>query len=145
MRWDENFVNAKYHLAVAERMLVSYGEVGDKRFFVGVINEAARAVSFLIEAARSFASRGNGKLVMGDGGEKKILLRYIDGVTCENLFKVLEVWRAQRESPIEYAKGDKIILLVDGKYRILTIGRIREFVKSIGDGISAFSGNLRQV
>jgi len=126
--WDENFVNAKYHLAVAERMLGSYGEVGDKRFLVGVIREAAKSVSFLI---RSFVrgSRGN---------VKDVLLRYVDGVTCENLFKILEIERAQRDSPIEYARGDKIILLIDGKYRILTVGRIREFVGAIRKGVESF-------
>jgi hypothetical protein len=125
--WDENFVNAKYHLAVAERMLVSYGEVGDKRFLVGVIREAAKSVNFLIRFA----------------GEdwKNVFSRCFDEVTCENLFRVLEIERAQRDSPVEYAKGDKIILLIDGKYRILTVDRIREFVRSIGDGIR----NFRQV
>jgi len=133
MEWDENFVNAKYHLAVAERMLVSYGEVGDKRFLVGIIREAAKSVGFLI------------KFVGKDSREdvKDVLLRYVDGVTCENLFKVFEVERAQRSSPIEYVRGGKIILLVDGKYKILTVGRIGEFVKSIGDGIRVFSGKFR--
>ena len=126
--WDENFVNAKYHLAVAERMLGSYGEVGDKRFLVGVIREAAKSVSFLI---RSFVKGSRGNV-------KDVLLRYVDGVTCENLFKILEIERAQRDSPIEYARGDKIILLIDGKYRILTVGRIREFVGAIRKGVESF-------
>ena len=135
MKWDENFVNARYHLAVAERMLGSYGEVGDKRFLIGIIREAAKSVSFLIQA-----------FMKGSHEDwRNVASRYFDDVTCENLFKVLEIDRAQRDSPIEYSRGDKIILLVEGKYRILTVGRIREFVKSVGDGIGAFSGNFRQV
>ena len=131
MDWEEGLINAKYHFAVVERMLESYGEVGDKRFLVGVIREAAKSVSFLIDFV--------GKDWRG------VFSKYLDGVTCENLFKVLEIERAQRDSPIEYVKGDKLILLIGGKYRILTVGRIREFVNSIGDGIRAFPGNLRQV
>jgi hypothetical protein len=131
MDWSEDFVNAKYHLAVAERMLVSYGEVGDKRFLVGVIREAAQAVNFLIRS-------------IGEDW-RDVIAKCVDGVTCENLFKVLEIERAQRDSPIEYAKGEKIILLIDGKYRILTADRIREFVKSVGVAIKVFSGNFRQV
>ncbi len=128
MEWDENFVNAKYHLAVVERMMRSYGEVGDKRFLIGIIREAAKSVSFLI---KSFTK---------DSCEdvKSVLLKYVDGVTCENLFKVLEIARAQRSSPIEYARGDKIILLVNGKYRILTAERIGEFVGSIRKCIEKF-------
>jgi len=137
MDWKEGLINAKYHFAVAERMLVSYGEVGDKRFLVGVIREAAKSVSFLINAFVRFdGSRGDWK---------GIILKYVDGVTCENLFKILEIEGAQRDSPIEYVKGDKLILLIRGRYRILTVDRIREFVESVGDGISAFRGNLRQI
>lgn len=135
MDWDENFVNAKYHLAVAERMMRSYGEVGDKRFLAGIIREAAKSVSFLIRA------------VMKDSRDdwKDVFLKCVGGETCGNLFKVLEIERAQKSSPIEYAKGDKIILLVNGKYRFLTAGRISEFVKSVGDGIKIFSESFRQI
>ena len=128
MEWDENFVNAKYHLAVAERMLVSYGEVGDKRFLIGVIREAAKSVSFLIDFVMK-DSRGDWRGVFSNS---------VGDVICENLFRVLDVARAQRDSPIEYAKGDKIILLIDDRYRILTVDRIREFVGSIKKGIEIF-------
>ena len=138
MEWDENFVNAKYHLAVAERMLGSYGEVGDKRFLIGIIREAAESVSCLIK----FVMKGSrDSWQRAAGSERKVFLRYVDGVTCDNLFRMLEVAGAQRDSPIEYAKGDKIILLIRGRYRILTVDRIREFVSSIGDAV----GKLRQV
>ena len=133
------FIEAKYHLAVAERMLESYGEYPEKRFLVGVINEAARAVSRLIRA-----------FLMHEGvhgGLDKFLEiapRYLDSVTCENLVKMLEVERAQKISPVQFTKGDKIILLISGKYRILTVSRIREFVKSIGVGIEGFPTDIKR-
>ena len=40
-----DYIEAKYHLAVAERMIKSYSEYPEKRFLVGIINEAARATS----------------------------------------------------------------------------------------------------
>ena len=137
MDWDENFVNARYHLAVAERMFRNYGEIGDKRFLIGVINEAAKAVSFLIKVIR--------KIDRSSGDLKSVVVKYFDSITCENLLKVLEIEKIQRNSPIEYAKGDKIILLINGRYRILTADRIGELVKSVGDGIRVFSGKFRQI
>jgi len=131
MDYVKDYIDAKYHLAVAERMLGSYGEVGDKRFLVGVIREAAESVSCLIKSVMK-GSRVDAR---------EVLLRYVDGVTCDNLFRVLEVARVQRDSPVEYARRDGIILLIRGRYRILTVDRIREFVGSIGDAI----GKLRQV
>jgi len=137
--FDEALINAKYHLAVAERMYSGYGKFADKRFLIGVINEAARASSHLIKAFLIRAKRGgkdpnrNMKIFM-----EVIAPQYLDDLTRENLFKVLEVEKAQKVSPIEYAKGDKIILLIQGKYRFLTAQRIGEFVGSIKDGITGF-------
>ena len=132
-------MNAKYHLAVAERMYSGYGEFPDKRFLIGIINEAARAASNLIKAFLIRENRGgkdskrNVKIFM-----EVVALQYLDELTRENLFKVLEVEKAQKTSPIEYAKGDKIILLIRGKYRFLTAQRIGEFVESVRAGIEQF-------
>jgi len=137
--FNEALMNAKYHLVVAERMYSGYGEFQDKRFLVGIINEAAKSVSNLIKAFLIRANRGgkdakrNMKIFMEDIGPQ-----YLDELTCKNLFKVLELERAQKLSPIEYAKGDKIILLIRGKYRFLTAQRIGEFVESIKVAIKKF-------
>ena len=148
MDYKLDFMEAKYHLAVAERMLEGYREYPEKRFLVGVINEGAKAASRLVRAfVRIEDSRGNGQWVMGNGKDWQSVLnrfvkvigpKYLDSVTCENLVKMLEVERAQKVSPIQFAKGDKIILLIGEKYRFLSAGRIGEFIESIGVGIRQF-------
>ena len=50
MDWKLDFIEAKYHLAVAERMLENYAEYPEKRFLIGVINEGAKAASRLVRA-----------------------------------------------------------------------------------------------
>jgi hypothetical protein len=139
--WKSDFIEAKYHLAVAERMMAGYAEYPEKRFLVGVINEAARAVSHLIRAYLIYDETRGGL----DDFLKKVAPKYLDNVTCEHLVKVLEIERAQKESPVEFAKGDKIILLIRGKYRFLTASRIGEFVKSVNGAVSAFPVGFRQV
>lgn len=139
MNWQADFFEAKYHLAVAKRMLKTYEEYPEKRFLVGVINESAKATSRLI---RSFLiynrQKGNLKTFL-----RKVAPKYLDKTTTENLVKTLEVQRAQKTSRIEFAKKDKIILLINGKYRFLTATRIKEFVKSIDDGIATFSKGIK--
>ena len=137
--FNEALINSKYHLAVAERMYSGYGEFPNKRFLIGVINESARAVSNLIKAflIRADADRKNSKKNAGIF-MNEIAPLYLDVLTRKNLFKILEVEKAQKDSPIEYVKGDKIILLIDGKYRFLTVKRIGEFVESIKTGIKQF-------
>ncbi|MBT7102585.1 hypothetical protein HN935_03685 [archaeon] len=139
--WKSDFIEAKYHLAVAERMMAGYAEYPEKRFLIGVINEAARAVSRLI---RSFMIYDEVKGGLNDF-LKRVAPKYLDAVTCEHLVKVLEIERAQKESPIEFARGDKIILLIRGKYRFLTASRIGEFVRSAKCAVSAFPVDFRQV
>ena len=142
MDWMTDFIEAKYHLAVAERMMKGYQEYPEKRFLVGVINESAKATSKLIRAFLIYEKIRKGNL---NKFLKKIAPKYLDDTICENLVKTLEVERAQKISPIELAKGEKIILLINGKYRFLTAKRIEEFVKSVSIGIMAFPGNFRQV
>ena len=132
-----DFIEAKYHLAVARRMMVMYDEFPEKRVLVGVINEAARAVSRLI---RSFLIYENVK-----NNWKMVLSKYLDGVTVGNLMRILEIEKAHKVSPVEFVREDKLVLLIDGKYWILTVDRIWEFVKSVGDGIAGFPGNFRQI
>ena len=144
--FTEVLINARYHLAVAERMYRSYDEFTDKRFLVGVINELAKAVSNLIKAFliyESFSgmdSSKNMKTFM-----KTVAPKYLDTLTRENLFKVLEIERAQKDSPIEYAKNRKIILLIRGRYRFLTTVRIKELIESTKKSVMAFPGNFRHI
>jgi hypothetical protein len=135
-----DYMDARYHLSVCERMMRDYGEYPDKRFLVGVINEAARCVSRLI---RSFLIYDGIK-----GGLNEFLnvaSKYLDRGIIDNLLKVLEIEKAQRVSPVEFSRKNQIILLIDGKYRVLKISRLVEFLKSVRDGVDKFPGKYRQI
>lgn len=142
MDWRVDFMEAKYHLAVAERLMKGYEEYPEKRFLVGVINESAKAVSKLIRAFLIYegvSKKGSNKFFT------KIAPKYLDKTIRVNLIKTLEIEKAHRTSSIEFAKGENIILLIRGKYRFLTVDRIKEFLVSIHDGISAFPTDFRQI
>jgi len=141
MDYMSDFIEAKYHLAVAERMLEGYVEYPEKRFLVGVINEGAKAASRLVRAFLIYDGVKHGGL---DKFLRVAAGKYLDGITIENLVKILEVERAQKVSPIEFAKGDKIILLIRGKYRVLTVSRIQEFVKSLRVAVSKFPTGIKR-
>ncbi len=141
MRYMNDYIEAKYHLAVAERMLAGYDEYPEKRFLVGVINEGAKAVAKLIRAFLIYSEMKRGNL---DKFLLTIAPKYLDDVTAGNLVKILKIERAQKTSPIEFAKGDKIILLICGKYRILTVSRIREFIKSVRVAVSRFPTSIKR-
>ena len=154
MDWRADFIEAKYHLTVAKRMMRGYIEYPEKRFLIGVINESSKSASSLIRAFLIYEQMnivGNKFLVKNNKKELgledffKIASKYLEITTYENLMKIFEIKKARKISTIELAKVEKIILLIEGKYRVLTVTRINEFIDSIRDGIIAFPGNVRQV
>jgi len=144
--WDESFVNAKYHAAVARRMFDGFSDYEDKRFLVGAIKELAKAAASLVRAflIRECAGGRDHKKNLGLF-IKSVGPKYLSNEIIENVYKSLEIERAQRESPIEFEKRGQIILLIGGEYRFLTRERLGEFLKSVEDGVSGFSDNFRQV
>lgn len=136
----KDFIESKYHLTIAKRMLESYNEYPQKRILIGIINESAKSTSSLIKAflIKEKTKGGLGIFL------KKIAPKYLDRETIENMTKILEIEKAQKISKIEFAKKDKIILLVRGKYRILTLERIKELVKSISQAISNFPTDIKR-
>lgn len=140
VNWREDFFEARYHLSVAERMLKTYDEFPDKRVMVGVIREGAKAAGKLV---RAFLIRENRR------GNLKTFLewvapKYLDLVTIRNLVKMLEVERMQRLSRVEFSKNNRILLLVDGEWKILRISRLRELVGSIRDVIGDFPTDIKR-
>jgi hypothetical protein len=142
--WSEDLVNAKYYLAVARRMFKGYYDFEEKRFLVGVINEMAKAVSHLVraflirEGIRGKNPRKNLQIFMNDVAPK-----HLDRRTRENLFRILEVEKSQKESPIEFARKDNLILLINGEYKFLTIERLKEFLDSTECCVKKF--DVRQI
>ena len=135
----QDLIDAKYHLSVGERMYKSYSHFEEKRFLVGVINSLARASSALIRAYLLFEGKSGGRsehnlrIFM-----KKVGPRYLDTETVSNIFRTLEIEKAQKTSHVEFARGDKIILLVNGNYKFLTSERLQEFIDSVKIGITDF-------
>lgn len=154
MDWKVDFIEAKYHLAVAKRMMDKYMDYPEKRFLIGVINESAKSTSSLIRAflvyelmntVKDNHNRIKNKKYFGLKHFIKIAPKYLKAVTFEDLIKLLEIERAQKMSPVEFAKNGNIILLINNKYKILTTARVRELANSVEYAILSFPGNFRQV
>lgn len=145
MDYRIDLVNSKYHLGVAKRMHKSFYDYYEKRFLIGVINELGKAASSLIRAYLilggifSKNSKKNLKTFTEDIGPN-----YLEKSVLLNINKALEIERAQRISRIEFSKDDKIILLVDGKYKILTAKRLLELIDSVAFGISEFPTSINR-
>ncbi len=140
-----DLVNSKYHLSVAKRMHKGFYDYYEKRFLIGVINELGKAASSLIRAYLIFGR------IFSNSSEKNLKSfievigpNYLEKNVLININKALEIRDAQRTSRIEFAKDDKIILLVDGNYKILTAKRLLELIDSVFSGISEFPTDINR-
>ena len=141
MDWRSDFIEAKYHLSVAKRMMAGYIEYPEKRFLIGVINESAKCAGKLVRSFLIFEDKKGDLRTF----ENKVAPKYLTNETVKGIIKMLEVERAQKISPIQFAKGDKIILLINNKYRVVTVDRLKEFLKSIDEGIRQFNNICRHI
>jgi len=147
--YDENLINAKYHLSIAKRLLENYPNFEEKRFLIGIIREAAISTSHLIQCFLIFEKKDcknakkNVKTFL-----KEVAPRYLDKTTTQNLKKILEVGHAEKNSPIEFSKKDKVILLISGKYKFISFLQLKEFLDSLNIGLKKFkeiSGRYKKV
>ena len=139
-QYTENLVNAKYHLKIAERLIKGYEDFNEKRFLTGTINELSKSSLNLIKSLLLIEKKGGKDHDKNISiFQKKVAPKYFNKETTENILKTIELEIAQKNSKIEYAKGDKMILLVGGKYKIITSKRIVEFKDSIKKAIEKLS------
>jgi hypothetical protein len=141
MDFKSEIIEAKYHLSIVKRMLKLYEEYPEKRVLIGIINESAKCAGKLVRSFLIFKkTKGNLETFT-----KYIAPQYLKQNTIENIIKMLEVQSAQKNSPIEFYKKDKIIFLIENEYRTLTIKRLKEFISSIEESIYTFENICRQV
>ena len=132
MDWRTDFYEARYHLDIAKRMLGSFDEYGGKRFLIGVIREGAKAAGRLV---RAFLIRDE---VKGDLSTfmSKVAPKHLSDVEICGIVGILNLERDQRRARVEFLKKGKILLEVDGGWRVLEISRLREIV-AIMDNIAS--------
>ncbi|NPE26923.1 hypothetical protein HNV12_02885 [Methanococcoides sp. SA1] len=140
MDYKEEVYSARWHLDVAKRMLQGFSEYGSKRFLVGVIREGARAAGKLVRAFLiREGTKGNLKTFVD-----KVAPAYLDGLEIEALVRVLELERDQRRARVEILREDEILLEIDGKWKILKVDRLREFVNVVDEIARKFSTGIKR-
>jgi hypothetical protein len=144
MPWDESLIRTKYHLSIAERMYKSFPVFEEKRFIIGVIKELAKAVGYLIRAFL-IRSATSGEITISKNAHKNLRIfsrdiapKYLDGRKSQDLVKILEIEKAQKDSPVEFLRGDQIGFLVGDRYKFLRSERLGYFLSSTRDILKEF-------
>lgn len=131
--WTEQIIFARYHLSVCERLLDFYAESPEKRFFIGGLNELARAAAKLINAVLMQAEAG-GRARISHSAEKNLgVFRKVAGNYLgrpEIIFEIMRIKTDHKKSPVHFDRGGEVLFLVKGKYKALTLGKLKELVES---------------
>ncbi len=140
MDYREEVYSARWHLDVARRMLAGFDEYGSKRFLVGVIRETARAAGKIVRAFLIFDK------TRGDLGTfvRRVAPKYLDAGSVDSLVGVLELERDQRMARAELMKKGNVLLEVGGKWKVLRVERLREFVDSIDAIVADFPTGIKR-
>ena len=137
MDYREEFYAARWHLDVAKRMMVGFDEYGSKRFLIGVIRELAKAAGKLVRAFLiREGTRGNLQTFMND-----VAPRYLSEEEICGIVGILNLERDQKLARVEFVRNDKVLLEVEGKWKVLEVSRLREIIGYIGSVVE----NFRQV
>jgi hypothetical protein len=140
MDYRSEFYAARWHLDVAKRMLGTYDEYPEKRILVGVIREGAKTAGKLV---RAFLIREGIKGNL-DTFTLNVGPKYLDAIIVENLVKILQIEKEQRLAKVEFIKGNKVLLFVDGKWKVLRVSRLKEIVYSFDKAICQFPAGIKR-
>jgi hypothetical protein len=130
--WTEQIIFARYHLSVCERLLSFYAESPEKRFFIGALNELARAATKVINAVLMQAE-GDGRIKINQNPGKNLMsFRNVSGDYLKNpkfIFEIMRIKTDHKKSPVHFDRGGEVLFLVKGKYKALTLGKLNELVE----------------
>ncbi len=142
--WDESLTWAKYHLSTTRRLIENYYNYEEKRFLIGIINELALTASHTINAFLLYSNKTQNTKISTKANERiktfktKITQKIISQKNSDNLIEILNIKKAQKASPIQYQKKEKVLLLIKGEYKTISIEALKDLVNSISEIIKNF-------
>lgn len=134
--WDEQLMWSKYHLSTSKRLFDNFSNYETKRFLSSCLNELALSASSYVNTILLMAKVNEGITISKDPKKRivqfiKIHDKKLNKEKTKKVLKIFEVKHAQKNSPVEMLKNDKIILLDKGEYKAITKERIKELIENL--------------
>jgi len=142
---EENLMNAKYHLRIAEQTYESYRKFSEKSLINATINELFISVFHILKIISKLEKTAIKNPLKNQRKLKKILSRHFSKEISENLIKILNIKCSIKNSHIEFKKKETIVLLISGEYKFLKVERLKDFQNSINNSLKTLSQEIRQI
>lgn len=142
--WDEQLIRARYHLSVAKRLFENFSNYEVKRFLSGSLNEMALCGTFFVNSFLIYLNVKRGIRIPREAQKRikvfsKEAKKMFSEELSENILIVFDIKKAQKKSPIEFLRKDKVILIDKGEYKAITIKRLNELIVNLEKIIKEFS------
>ena len=145
--WDEQLMWAKYHLSTSQRLYENFSNYETKRFLSGCLTEMALSATGLVNTILLFASQKKGLTISKDSKKRikqftRVCEKDLTDINSESVLKIFEIKSAQKHSPVEMLRKDKILLLDNGEYKAITKKRIGSLIALLEENIKVFEKQL---
>jgi hypothetical protein len=110
--WDENFIRAKYHLAIARRLFENFENFETKRFLSGMLTEMAKSATMIVNTVIIYShDKHRTRIPIDPQARIKIFQswsnKHMSKKETEEILAVFAIKKAQKQSPVELLKEDK--------------------------------------
>ena len=141
-KFQENLNDAIKNLQIADHMTyVTLIILKENRMIIKILEELYSCATCLMKALLQyeFAYKRiplykNPQLNLKTF-KQKISPRYFDEAELKTMLTILEIQGKHKDSPVEFVRKDKFVILIGDKYEVLTIERIHGFLSVLKKAI----------
>ncbi len=134
-KWVENIEEAEKHLKIADHMAyVTLTILKENRMIIKILEELYSCATCLMKgllqyeyALKRVPLYKNPELNLKTF-KNKISPRYFNESELKIMLAILEIQKKHKESPVEFVRRDKFVILLGDQYIVLTVEKIREFL-----------------
>jgi hypothetical protein len=134
-KWTENLAKAKYHFKIAENMTyITFSLLKENRLIIKILNELYESSNYLITSLLQYEyslkkiKLSKDPLLNLEIFQTKVAPKYFAQEDSTKLIKIFELNKKHRQSPVEFVRKDKFVMLLGDRYETLTILEIKEFL-----------------
>ena len=137
---------AQEHFKTAAHMIyVTFPIIEDKHFLVKIMDELYQTLNCLVKSILYYESKNKKLFVFRNARlnfkvfKKKIAPTKLDFAELTKLEQIINIRRKHKKSQMEFVRNEKLVILNQDKFEVLTIDKVREFHDSVGKLFSYFS------
>lgn len=144
-RWESHLKKASEHLKIADNMAyVGFSILGEIRVIMKILTELSKASVELIKSYLYYESfSGRVRLYEDPVMNLESFFigvgpKYLSRNDLDAIKNILQIEKRHKEASMEFVRKDKFVIMIGDRYEVLSIGRVRELLRSVRIAFSRF-------